>query len=106
MVAGGIGAGIVIVILEVLYYKHKGWRKQQQKVLKKTTDVWQGKVQEKRNERGDDGRPENGSMDNNGTSSNGETTIRNGHASTGLRNPTYKDDIDSNINAWKALKKL
>ena len=32
MVAAGIGAGIVIVILEVLYYKHKGWRKHQKKV--------------------------------------------------------------------------
>ena len=53
MVAGGIGAGIVIVILEVLYYKHKGWRKQQQKVLKKTTEQWQEHVQERKNVRQD-----------------------------------------------------
>ena len=44
MVAGGIGAGILIVMLEVLYYKQKGWRKQQREVLKRTTKHWQDKV--------------------------------------------------------------
>ena len=53
MVAAGIGAGIVIVILEVLYYKHKGWRKQQQKVIKKTTEQWQEHVQERKQDRQD-----------------------------------------------------
>lgn len=48
MVAGGIGAGIIIVILEVLYYKQKGWRKQQQKVLEKTAQHWQEKVKQRK----------------------------------------------------------
>ena len=74
MVAAGIGAGIIIVILEVLYYKHKGWRKQQEKVMKKTTDQWVEHVQDRKNVRNDVSTKQNGT-------SNG----------SGLNNPVYEN---------------
>jgi len=104
MVAGGIGAGIVIVILEVLYYKHKGWRKQQKKVLKKTTEQWQEHVQDKKNERQNSSRMvhvANGVTSrsvkfNNEKNGNTERPSsvkfndRNGHI--GLNNPTFDNN--------------
>ncbi|XP_057314813.1 glutamate receptor ionotropic, NMDA 1-like [Hydractinia symbiolongicarpus] len=91
MVAAGIGAGIIIVILEVLYYKHKGWRKQQQKILKKTTEQWQEHVQDRKN-RFDNSyqmNSRNGSTnENNSTQVNGNLE-KNGN-SVSHQNPVYE----------------
>ena len=44
MVAAGIGAGIVIIILEILYHKHRGWKEEQKELAKKTTDKWRANI--------------------------------------------------------------
>ncbi|CAB3983880.1 glutamate receptor ionotropic, NMDA 1-like, partial [Paramuricea clavata] len=44
MVLAGIGAGIIIIILEIFYHKHRGWRAEQRDLAKKTTEVWRSNV--------------------------------------------------------------
>lgn len=44
MVAAGIGAGIIIIILEILYHKHRGWKEEQKELAKKTTDKWRANI--------------------------------------------------------------
>jgi hypothetical protein len=44
MVLAGIGAGVIIIILEILYHKHRGWRADQRALAKKTTEVWKSNV--------------------------------------------------------------
>ena len=102
MVAAGIGAGIVIVVIEVLYYKHKGWRKQQQKVIKKTTEQWQEHVNE-RKQVDQEGRARSRARgeeeDQPKESSNGiEHHLNGGTKVTGFKNPIYsKDDFESSV---------
>ena len=52
MVAVGIGAGILIVILEVLYYKHKGMKKEERDVALKTATLWKERVDKARENTG------------------------------------------------------
>lgn len=40
MVVVGIGVGIVIIILEILYYKYCGWKEEQKELVKKIIDKW------------------------------------------------------------------
>ena len=51
MVLAGIGAGIIIIILEILYHKHRGWRADQRDLAKKTTELWKNNVKMTRAER-------------------------------------------------------
>jgi hypothetical protein len=44
MVAAGIGAGIIIIVLEILYHKHRGWKEEQKELAKKTTDKWRANI--------------------------------------------------------------
>lgn len=44
MVAAGIGAGVIIIILEILYHKHRGWKEEQKDLAKKTTDKWRANI--------------------------------------------------------------
>ena len=40
-----LGAGVIIVVIEALYYKHKGWwRKDKRMVVQRSATVWQEKV--------------------------------------------------------------
>eukprot|EP00111_Clytia_hemisphaerica_P019907 TCONS_00058710-protein len=90
MVAAGIGAGIVIVILEVLYYKHKGWRKQQQKVIKKTTEQWQEHVQERKHQTGgNENSSRSRSRASKSSKENGVDHLGNGNNPAGFKNPIY-----------------
>ena len=52
MVLAGIGAGIIIIILEIVYHKHRGWREEQRDLAKKTTEVWKNNVMITKNGRG------------------------------------------------------
>ena len=108
MVAAGIGAGIVIVIIEVLYYKHKGWRKQQQKVIKKTTEQWQEHVNERKQASADQegrarsrargGGDENNQAKENGSSNGVENHLNGGTHAAGFKNPIYtRDDAETSI---------
>lgn len=40
MVGVGIGAGIIIVILEVVYYRRKGMRKEQKDLVARCAEQW------------------------------------------------------------------
>lgn len=51
MVLAGIGAGIIIILLEILYHKHRGWRQDQRSLAKKTTEVWKNNVRKTKGER-------------------------------------------------------
>lgn len=110
MVAAGIGAGIVIVIIEVLYYKHKGWRKQQQKVIKKTTEQWQEHVNERKQAADQEGRARSrarggggsGGDENqakeNGNSNGVENHLNGGPHAAGFKNPIYsRDDVETSV---------
>ena len=98
MVAAGIGAGIVIVIFEVLYYKHKGWRKQQQKILKKSTDQWQECVQKRKNIPASDRFNSMNLRDVNavekGTQLNGISNHDENEVVTGVRNLTFENETN------------
>lgn len=93
MVAAGIGAGIIIVILEVLYYKQKGWRKDQKKVVKKTADIWQGHVQERKQQRqAAFQQGSNGVATENGNTMNGNANHNKSDGANGEPNPIYSND--------------
>lgn len=82
MVAAGIGAGIIIIILEILYHKHRGWKEEQKELAKKTTDKWRANILMMKRDRVT-------------TQPNGVTTeSRNGQDGTGIarRNPIYSPD--------------
>ena len=49
MVLAGIGGGIIIIVLEIIYHKQRGWRADQRDLAKKTADVWKSNVQVTRN---------------------------------------------------------
>ena len=51
MVAAGIGAGIIIIILEILYHKHRGWKEDQKEIAKKTTEKWRANIMLKKKDR-------------------------------------------------------
>lgn len=63
MVAAGIGAGIVIIILEILYHKHRGWKEEQKELAKKTTDKWRANIMMMKKERTTNGQQPNGVLD-------------------------------------------
>ena len=63
MVAAGIGAGIVIIILEILYHKHRGWKEEQKEIAKRTTDKWRANIMMMKKERTSNGRQPNGVLD-------------------------------------------
>ena len=44
MVLAGIGAGVLIIILEIIYHKQRGWRADQRDLAKRTTEVWKNNV--------------------------------------------------------------
>ena len=46
MVAVGVGAGIIIVFMEVVYYRRKGIRKEQMSVAKKCAEQWKATTAE------------------------------------------------------------
>ncbi len=46
MVAVGIGAGIIIVILEVVYYRRKGMRKEERELAAKYCEQWKTQTDE------------------------------------------------------------
>ncbi|XP_031557000.1 glutamate receptor ionotropic, NMDA 1-like [Actinia tenebrosa] len=82
MVAAGIGAGIIIIILEILYHKHRGWKEEQKELAKKTTDKWRANILMMKKDRTT-------------TQTNGVTLEpRNGQDGTGIarRNPIYSPD--------------
>lgn len=60
MVAAGIGAGVVIIILEILYHKHRGWKEEQKELAKKTTDKWRANIMMMKKERTTNGQQPNG----------------------------------------------
>ena len=60
MVLAGIGAGVIIIILEVLYHKHRGWRADQRALAKKTTEVWKNNVIMAKDERESHAKETNG----------------------------------------------
>lgn len=93
MVAAGIGAGIVIVVLEVLYYKQKGWRKEQRKMVQKTADIWQGRVQErKQHNQAISHTVSNGNANENGFTLNGNANHDQSNDAGGEPNPIYSND--------------
>lgn len=63
MVAAGIGAGVVIIILEILYHKHRGWKEEQKEIAKKTTDKWRANIMMMKKERASNGQQPNGVLD-------------------------------------------
>ena len=95
----------MIVIFEVLYYKHKGWRKQQQKVLKRTTDQWQECVQERKNRDNENkfiSINRNNGVQQNGTQLNGVSNNHDKNGVTlGVQNPAFANEdalcLSSNI---------
>ena len=82
MVLAGIGAGIIIIVLEIVYHKHRGWREDQRELAKKTTDVWKNNVIMTKNAR------------NNNIESNGTVPKQNGNdiRQTSRINPIYVGD--------------
>ena len=46
MVAVGIGAGIIIVVMEVVYYRRKGIRKEHMSIAEKCADKWKATTAE------------------------------------------------------------
>lgn len=83
MVAAGIGAGIVIIILEILYHKHRGWKEEQKELAKKTTDKWRANIMMMKKERTTNGgQPVNGVLDSHSPHSDG----------IARRNPIYNVD--------------
>lgn len=83
MVAAGIGAGIVIIILEILYHKHRGWKEEQTELAKKTTDKWRANIMMIKKERtANGGQPVNGVLDSHSPHSDG----------IARRNPIYNAD--------------
>ena len=40
MVAVGIGAGVIIVLMEVVYYRRKGMRREQMNIAAKCAEQW------------------------------------------------------------------
>lgn len=83
MVAAGIGAGIVIIILEILYHKHRGWKEEQKELAKKTTDKWRANIMMMKKERTTNGgQPVNGVLDSHSPHSDG----------IARRNPIYNAD--------------
>lgn len=46
MVAVGIGAGIIIVIVEVIYYRRKGMRKEERELAAKYCEHWKARTKE------------------------------------------------------------
>ena len=83
MVAAGIGAGIVIIILEILYHKHRGWKEEQKELAKKTTDKWRANIMMMKKERTTNGgQPVNGVLDSHSLHSDG----------IARRNPIYNAD--------------
>ena len=82
MVIAGIGAGIIIIVLEIVYHKHRGWREDQRELAKKTTDVWKNNVIMTKNAR------------NSNIESNGTVLKQNGNEirQTSRINPIYVGD--------------
>ena len=46
MVGVGIGAGVIIVIIEVIYYRRKGMRKEQRNIAVKCAEQWKATTAE------------------------------------------------------------
>ena len=46
MVGVGIGAGVIIVIFEVIYYRRKGMRKEQKDLVAKCAEQWKASAVE------------------------------------------------------------
>ncbi|XP_028412398.1 glutamate receptor ionotropic, NMDA 1-like isoform X2 [Dendronephthya gigantea] len=84
MVLAGIGAGVIIIILEILYHKHRGWRADQRDLAKKTTELWKSNVMMTKNGR------------THAKESNGVNGEQNGHAVTeSVRtNPVFVTDAE------------
>ena len=82
MVLAGIGAGIIIIILEILYHKHRGWRADQKDLAKKTTELWKSNVQVTKAERTHE------------KEKNGMNGSQNGHVTqeTARTNPVFVND--------------
>ena len=87
MVAAGIGAGIVIIILEILYHKHRGWKEEQKELAKKTTDKWRANIMMMKKERTTNGQQPNGVLDSHSPQADG----------IARRNPIYNpgNHVDS-----------
>ena len=87
MVAAGIGAGIVIIILEILYHKHRGWKEEQKELAKKTTDKWRANIMMMKKERTTNGQQPNGVLDSHAPQNDG----------IARRNPIYNPEnhVDS-----------
>ncbi|KAL9984222.1 hypothetical protein ACROYT_G006495 [Oculina patagonica] len=87
MVAAGIGAGIVIIILEILYHKHRGWKEEQKELAKKTTDKWRANIMMMKKERTTNGQQPNGVLDSHSPQADG----------IARRNPIYNPEnhVDS-----------
>lgn len=82
MVAAGIGAGVVIIILEILYHKHRGWKEEQKEIAKKTTDKWRANILMMKKERATNGRQPNGVLDSHAPQTDG----------IARRNPIYNPE--------------
>ena len=87
MVAAGIGAGVVIIILEILYHKHRGWKEEQKELAKKTTDKWRANIMMMKKERTTNGQQPNGVLGSHSPHTDG----------IARRNPIYNADnhVDS-----------
>ena len=49
MVAVGVGAGIIIVLVEVVYYRRKGMRREQMSLAAKCAEQWKATTVEGKN---------------------------------------------------------
>lgn len=82
MVLAGIGGGIIIIVLEIIYHKQRGWRADQRDLAKKTTDVWKSNMRATKTER------------NNVKEPNGVNGKENGHVTqeAARSNPVFVTD--------------